>query len=450
MPSRLLIVEDDAEMGEALASLFSGEGHLCELAADATSALERVNLQTFDAVVSDIRMDGMDGLELLDRIKQDHPALPVVLVTAAGGVAQAVDAIKRGAFGYAVKPCDVGELRAMVASALDSRLHPGESARVATAAAVQGSADMTLVGTGPAMRTLQTAIDFVARSSAPVLVTGETGVGKELVARAIHARSARALRPFVAVNTSAIPQELLEGEIFGHAKGGFTGAIQARKGLLTEADGGTLLLDEIGDMSFGLQAKLLRVLQFGDVRPVGSDRVHHVDVRVIASTHRDLPALIKEGRFREDLYYRLDVLSVHVPPLRDRTEDISALAAHFLAQACGRAPSSPVRSIGRDALRVLSERSWPGNVRELASSIERAVVFGVDEMIDCNQLSSSPASGPSWGWPFPPQSPWTLQQLSRAYAEWALEHTGGDKQRAAEILGVDLSTLYRWRRKPQD
>lgn len=449
MPSRLLIVEDDAEMREALGSLFSGEGHVCELAADATSALALVNLQTFDAVVSDIRMDGMDGLELLDRIKLGHPALPVVLVTAAGGVPQAVEAIKRGAFGYAVKPCDVGELRAMVASALDSRLHPGEGARVA-AAAVESVADMTRVGTGPAMRTLQTAIDFVARSSAPVLITGETGVGKELVARAIHARSARAPRPFVAVNTSAIPQELLEGEIFGHAKGGFTGAVQARKGLLTEADGGTLLLDEIGDMSFGLQAKLLRVLQFGDVRPVGSDRVHHVDVRVIASTHRDLPALIKEGRFRQDLYYRLDVLSVHVPPLRDRPEDIPELAAHFLAQACGRAPSSPVRSIGRDALRVLAERSWPGNVRELASSIERAVVFGVDEMIDCNRLSPAPLESPSWGWPFPPQSPWTLQQLSRAYAEWALEHTGGDKQRAAEILGVDLSTLYRWRRKPQD
>ena len=197
------------------------------------------------------------------------------------------------------------------------------------------------------MRSLKTAMTFVARSSAPLLVTGETGVGKELVARAIHARGSRAGRPFVAVNTSAIPQELLEGEIFGHARGGFTGALQARKGLLTEADGGTLLLDEIGDMPFGLQAKLLRVLQFGDVRPVGSDRVHHVDVRVIASTHRDLPALVKEGRFREDLYFRLNVLSVRVPPLRERREDIPALAAHFLAQACRRAPASPVRSIGR-------------------------------------------------------------------------------------------------------
>jgi len=446
MQSRLLIVDDDTEMREALATLFSGEGHVCEMASDASSALRLVDQQTFDAVVSDIRMEGMDGLELLDRIKLNHPALPVVLITAAGGVNQAVDAVKRGAFGYAVKPCDVDALRKVVAEALDARFHPSESLRAPATATTVG--DQELVGSGPAMRDLQTAIDFVARSSAPVLVTGETGVGKELVARAIHARSLRASRPFIAVNTSAIPQELLEGEIFGHARGGFTGAIQARKGLLTEADGGTLLLDEIGDMSYGLQAKLLRVLQFGDVRPVGSDRVHHVDVRVIASTHQDLPALVKAGRFREDLYFRLDVLSVPVPPLRDRPEDIPALAAHFLAQACQRAPMSPVRSIGRDALRALAQRSWPGNVRELASSIERAVVFGVDEMIDTNQLSPAPLEGPVSGWPFPSASPWTLQHLNRTYAEWVLGQTGGDKQRAAEILGVDLSTLYRWRRKP--
>jgi two-component system response regulator HydG len=451
MQSRILIVDDDLDMRDALAGLFSAEGYACEAVPDAASALTLVTQQTFDAVISDIRMEGMDGLELLDSLKVTHPALPVVLLTATGGVGQAVDAIKRGAFGYAVKPCKAGELEKVVAQALDSRLHPapGAGPTVRPAPIVDTADGKDLVGSGPAMRVLQTAIDFVARSSAPVLVTGETGVGKELVARAIHARSSRSDRPFVAVNTSAIPQELLEGEIFGHARGGFTGAIQARKGLLTEADGGTLLLDEIGDMSFGLQAKLLRVLQFGDVRPVGSDRVHHVDVRVIASTHRDLPALVKEGRFREDLYFRLDVLSVHVPPLRDRPEDIPALAAHFLAQACKRAPTSPVRSIGKEALQALAERSWPGNVRELASSIERAVVFGVDEMLDTNQLSPAPDDAPVSGWPFPAASPWTLQHLNRTYAEWVLAQTGGDKQRAAEILGVDLSTLYRWRRKPQ-
>jgi two-component system response regulator HydG len=298
------------------------------------------------------------------------------------------------------------------------------------------------------MRTLQTAIDFVARSSAPVLVTGETGAGKELVARAIHARSSRCGRPFVAVNMSAIPEDLLEAELFGHVRGAFTGAAQPRKGLFTEADGGTLLLDEIGDMSLALQVKLLRVLQSGDVRAVGSDRPHHVDVRVIAATHRDLPALVKEGRFREDLYFRLHVLPVFVPALRDHREDIPALAEYFLAEACQRAPLSPVRSIGPDALRALSDAPWPGNVRELASSIERAVVFGVDEMIDANQLSllQSATSTPSW--PFPSHAPWTLRRLSRAYSEWVIAHTGGNKERAAEILGIDLSTLYRWQRSP--
>ncbi len=300
------------------------------------------------------------------------------------------------------------------------------------------------------MRALHAAIDGVARSSAPVLVTGETGVGKELVARAIHARSARRSHALVAVNTSAIPAELLEGELFGHARGGFTGAVHARKGLLTEAHGGTLLLDEIGDMSFGLQAKLLRVLQFGEVRPVGSDQVHHVDVRFIALTHRDLRALVKEGRFREDLYFRLDVLSVHVPPLRDHPEDIPVLAEHFLQQACVRAPASPVRSIGRDALHALSGRRWPGNVRELASTIERAVVFGAGELIDTRHFPYVPNAGPAPVWPCASQSPWTLRQVSHAYADWVLAQTGGDKQRAAAIMGVDLSTLYRWQRRRPD
>jgi two-component system, NtrC family, response regulator HydG len=453
MQSRVLIVDDDAEMREALEAVFSAAGHGCELAADAMTALKIVDHQTFDVVVCDVRMEGMSGLELLERLKRTHPALPFIVITGAGDIQQAVDAIKRGAFEYMVKPCAADELRRIVANALDLRLHPIESTRPLTTTV--GKAE--LVGTGPAMRTLQTAIDFVARSSAPVLVTGETGAGKELVARAIHARSTRNLKPFVAVNMSAIPQELMEAEIFGHVRGAFTGAAQPRKGLFMEADGGTLLLDEIGDMSFALQAKLLRVLQFGEVRPVGSERTYHLDVRVIAATHRDLPALVKEGRFREDLYFRLDVLKVAVPPLRQHREDIPALAAHFLAEACHRAPLSPVRSIGDDAIRLLQKAPWPGNVRELASSIERAVVFGVDEMVDANQLlpdgsgDSAPGDGdPAHAWPFPSDAPWSLRRLSRAYTDWILAKTQGNKERAAEILGIDLSTLYRWQRAQRD
>jgi two-component system response regulator HydG len=453
-PSRVLIVDDDAEMREALQAVLSADGHVCDLAVDAASAMAAVDRKTFDVVISDVRMDGMNGLELLDRIKRTHPALPFVVITGAGDVPKAVDAVKRGAFDYVLKPCGADELRRIVARALDVRRHPSEDARRSCPPATVGKPE--LVGTGPAMRTLQTAIDFVARSSAPVLVTGETGAGKELVARAIHARGARHDRPFVAVNMSAIPKDLLEGELFGHVRGAFTGAAQARKGLFTEADGGTLLLDEIGDMSVDLQVKLLRVLQSGDVRPVGSDRAHHVDVRVIAATHQNLPSLVKDGRFREDLYFRLHVLPVFVPPLREHREDIPVLAAYFLAEARQRAPLSPVRSIGPDALRILSEAPWPGNVRELASAIERAVVFGVDEMIDENQLSSvrgpSPvprSDGQAQTWPFPSTEPWTLRQLSRAYAEWALAENGGNKERAAKILGIDLSTLYRWLRAEQ-
>jgi len=447
-------VDDDAEMREALGIYFSGEGHECELAANAAAALGILERQSLDAVICDVRMDGMNGFELLDRVKRTHPALPFVVITAMGRIHDAVDAIKRGAFQYVAKPCDLDELRAIVAGAIeDRRRHANGDGEGRTSFPSAMTLSFELIGNGAAMRALQAGIDRVAASSAPVVVTGETGVGKELVARAIHARGARRGRPFVAVNTAAIPHELLESEIFGHVRGGFTGAVQARKGLLTEADGGTLLLDEIGDMPIGLQAKLLRVIQFGEVRPVGGDRPHQVDVRVIASTHCDLPALVREERFREDLYFRLNVLPVFVPPLRDRREDIPALAAHLLAEACKRAPNSPVRSIDPEALRTLEDAFWPGNVRELASVIERAVVFGTDEKIGPKNFSFVPAAEPlppTSSQSFSSQGQSTLKNLSRAYTDWVLAQTGGNKERAAQILGIDLSTLYRWQRARQD
>ncbi|MGA3124243.1 MAG: sigma-54 dependent transcriptional regulator [Polyangiaceae bacterium] len=447
MQSRVLIVDDDRDTRLLLDSLLSSDGHACELASDAASAMALVDSRRVDVVVSDVIMEGMSGLDLLDRFKQSHPALPVVLITAAGAVPHAVDAIKRGAFQYVVKPCDSKGLQRIVRDALETRRHRTESPRPSPPPLPFGGFD--LVGSGPAMTALRTNIDLVARSSAPVLVTGETGAGKELVARAIHARSNRSRRPFVAVNMSAIPKELMEAEIFGHVRGAFTGAVQPRKGLFTEADGGTLLLDEIGDISFLLQAKLLRVLQSGAIRPVGSEREHHVDVRVIAATHRNLPALVTEGRFREDLFFRLNVLPVLVPPLRHRREDIPALAERFLAEARQRAPHSPVRSLRPDVLRMLSEAPWPGNVRELASCIERAVVFGVEAILDVESVRFR-SDEPTLGWPFPSNSPWTLRRLSRAYTEWVLAETGGNKERAAEILGIDVSTLYRWRRADKD
>jgi two-component system, NtrC family, response regulator HydG len=453
MNARVLIVDDDPEMREALGTVFSGDGETCEVAANAAVALDLIEQRTFDVVVSDVRMDGMSGLELLDRVKRVRPSLPFILITGAAAVRDAVDAIKRGAFQYITKPCDAVELRAMVLAALGrSRGEMGRGARRTQPPSAPPAAPPReeFVGDGPAMRALQSSIDRVATSTAPVLVTGETGVGKEVVARAIHARSERRSRPFVAVNMSAVQDSLFESELFGHVRGAFTGAMQSRSGLLTEADGGTLFLDEIGDMPMGMQAKLLRVLQFGEVRPVGSDRPHGVDVRVIAATHRDLPVLIREGRFREDLYFRLNVLPIFVPPLRARRDDIPALARHFLSEARQRA-STPVQSIGEGALRVLMDGAWPGNVRELASAIERAVVFSSDEVLTAEHLSHIvPEPAPTLSWPALDRAPWTLDRLNRAYTEWVIEQTGGDKPRAAEILGVNLSTLYRWRRAQHD
>jgi len=337
------------------------------------------------------------------------------------------------------------------AEALDDRDQGDvDVARGSRPLATSWSSDVELVGSGPAMRALETSIGLVAASSAPVLITGETGVGKELVARAIHARGPRRGQPFVAVRASAIPHDLLEAEVPGHVRGAFTSASQARRGLFTEAHGGTLLLDEIGDMPVGVQSTLVRFLQFGEVRPAANDRSHEVDVRVIAATHCDLPALVRAGRFREDLYFRLNVLPVFVPPLREHPEDIPELVAHFLAAARQRTPHSRVKSLRQEELRALTDARWPGNVRELASTIERAVVFGSDDVLATHRDSSRPSATAPCTWPFPSDAPWSLRRLNRSYTEWVLGHTGGNKERAAEILGINLSTLYRRVRSKQD
>jgi two-component system, NtrC family, response regulator HydG len=461
---RVLIVEDDPSARDALARMMPRERYVCEMAESAAVAQKILGRSTFDTVVAEVRVD---GFALLDQLRREKPTLPVVLVSASAEIREAVDAMKRGAFHYLTKPYQEAEFLAAVDGAVSARRRAPASASdglglvpTRRAKGVDPSpppaihTSLELVGTGQAMTRLRETIALVAASSAPVLVTGESGVGKELVARAIHAASARRGQAFVDVNTSAIPADLLEAEIFGHVRGGFTGAAQARKGLLTEASGGTLLLDEIGDMPLDLQAKILRVLQFGEVRPVGSDRAHHVDVRVIAATHRDLPTLVREGRFREDLYFRLDILPVAVPPLRERAEDIPPLVAHHLAKALLRSPDSPVRSIEPCALEILAAAPWRGNVRELVSVIERLVVFVREERIEARHLSfmsvappplpapSSmlPMAGPS------AEAPWTMRRMMEAYAEQVLAQTGGNKQRAAEILDVDLSTLYRWER----
>ena len=303
-----------------------------------------------------------------------------------------------------------------------------------------------LVQESPLMRQLAESIELVARSKTPVLILGETGTGKERVARAIHAGGARANEAFVAINTSAIPEQLLESELFGHVRGAFTGATQSRRGLLMEAHGGTLLLDEIGDMPLTLQPKLLRVLQFVETRPVGSDRSGQVDVRIIAATHRDLGQLVKEGRFREDLRYRLNVIPLIIPPLRERREDIMPLVEQFLQEARDRAPTSPVTSFSDEAMSMLTQAAWPGNVRELENMVERLVVLGRDSVVTASDLPF-PQENPEAGTLSAPEgTSYTLKQMNQLYLQRVLAQTNGDKAQAAKILNINLSTLYRWER----
>jgi two-component system, NtrC family, response regulator HydG len=440
--TRILIVEDDAEVGLALSNELVLAGYRCDLALSGPAALSEVENTPFDAIISDSRMGGMSGLDLLQTLTRDKPNLPVIIVTGCSA-SSASDAMDKGAFHYFTKPLDVEELRAMIEQAIGDRSQVSHTPR-------NPHHDDVLLPTGTATRNLIARIDRFATAPHPVLIQGESGTGKELVARALHERGPRSKAPFIAVNTAAIPEHLLESELFGHVRGAFSGATQARRGLLTEADHGTVLLDEIGDMPLGLQAKLLRVIQFGEVRAIGSDRSHFVDVRFLAATHRNLKALAEDGKFRADLYYRLSVLELEVPALRERRSEIPALVTHFLAAARERKPNSPVRVIAPDAMRLLTNARWPGNIRELASTIERLVVLGMTPTITSADLELA-------GMPIAPdpsldslaraqQGAWTLDQLNQHYVDWTLNRVAGDKPEAARILGINLSTLYRWLR----
>ena len=442
METRILVVDDDPDFAQAVADVFATSPYRCDLASSGAAALSLCQKIDFDAVVTDLRMEGIDGVELVRRIKRLHPRVVVVLVTGEASIPTAVEAIKAGAYEYVSKPFAGDDLRAIVERGLGARTAASRPPRGAGMPA--GTEE--LVGAGPLMADLRARIALVASATSPVLVLGETGTGKELVARAIHACSPRHARPFVTVNTSAIPEALLESQMFGHTRGAFTGATQAHRGLFQEADGGTLLLDEIGDMLFALQAKLLRVLQSGAMRAVGADRDVHVDVRIVAATHRRLPDLVAEGRFREDLFYRVNVVTLVVPPLRERAGDIPDLARCFLARARLRAPESPARRMSDDLVAMLSSASLPGNVRELEGIVERLVVLAEREELTPTDLARTEYNKSSQALTTLESDP-SLHTLIRSHVEAVLAKAGGSKSRAAKLLGVDLSTLYRWQRK---
>jgi two-component system response regulator GlrR len=371
----VLVVDDDPDVLRLIEIRLSAAGYGVVAAASAEQALARMSVARPRVVVTDLRMDGMDGMALYEAIRKEYPTLPVIVLTAHGTIPDAVAAVQRGVFGYLTKPFEARELLAAIERALAATAGAAPDERDAGEEWRRG-----IVTRNPAMEDVLARARLVAASDASVLILGESGTGKELLARAIHRASRRRDRPFVAVNCAAIPEPLLESELFGHVRGAFTGATRDHKGLFLSADGGTLLLDEIGDMPTALQAKLLRVLEERRVRPVGSTQSVPVDVRVISATHRDLPALMEQGRFREDLYYRLNVVALTLPPLAERREDIPALAHHFLAELAAKY-GKPVRGFAPEAMALLVAAAWPGNVRQLYNVVEQSVALATTPLV---------------------------------------------------------------------
>ena len=362
--ARIVVVDDKLPMAETLADGLVDRGFAATAVGSAREALEAVADGRVDLLVTDLRMPELDGLELIAAARAASPELPVIVMTAYGAIDSAVESIRKGAFHYLTKPFKLDELLVFVERALAERALRRETAALRRTFRERFSIS-GIVGRSAAMQKVLSIVERVARSEISVLITGETGTGKGAIARAIHGESDRARGPFVAINCAALPEPLLESELFGHLRGAFTGAVADRAGLFAEAGGGTLLLDEVGEMSAGLQAKLLHVLESRTVRPLGGAREIAVDVRVLAATHRDLRQRIAEGTFREDLLYRLDVISIEIPALRHRRDDLPELIAHFLAEARRRHPTSPATGFTRDALARLLDHRWPGNVREL-------------------------------------------------------------------------------------
>ncbi len=446
--AKILLLEDDASLGMLLSEELELDGYRVSHAGTVKEGCRLLAAESPDLVVSDLRLPDGDGLELLKAAQTDGRSLPFIVITAFGTVDQAVDALKAGADDFLTKPLSTDHLRLKIRRLL---AQADLTRQLEQFLAHNGTDEsLGLIGEHETMVRLRSEIRQIARSEAAVLICGESGTGKELVARAIHRASGRSSKPFVAVNCAGIPGELMESEFFGHEAGAFTGARQARKGLFTEAHGGTLLLDEIGEMPLALQAKLLRVLQEGMVKPVGSDREEPVDVRILAATHVDLLKAVREGSFREDLYYRLETLSLRVPPLRERGDDVDLLAMHFLREAARRHQRGFMK-LSEVSSRILADYPFPGNVRELSSAIERAVTFCDGDTIQPEHLperirkrqggaaaTQTPVSDASISeWP-------TLETLQQDYVRAVMQAVNGNKRRAAQILGINRRTLYRW------
>jgi two-component system response regulator HydG len=442
--ARVLVVDDQAEMAEMLAEGLCDRGYDAIACISSTEAGRRLETEPFDALLTDLRMPKVDGLGLLAISRKAAPERPVIVMTAYGAVETAVDAIRQGAYHYLTKPFAVNELALFVGRALDDASIRREARSLRTTLRERaGFGNLVAASTG--MKEVLDIAERLTDASTPVLIVGETGTGKTALARAIHASGSRATKPFVSVNCAALPEALLESELFGHVRGAFTGATGSRAGLFEEAHEGTLLLDEIGEMSAALQSKLLHVLESGSVRPVGASKERPVDVRVLAATHRDLRERVQAGAFREDLMYRLDVVTIEIPALRHRRDDLAILVERFLAEAKTKHPKSQVEGFASDAMAKLLDYAWPGNVRELAHVVERVVLLARASLVSGDDLPPAVVNAPAPGLPeVLAGGVMPIRDVQRRYAAWALERFGGQKGRTAEALGVDGKTLAKW------
>jgi DNA-binding NtrC family response regulator len=446
---RLLVAEDETDLRDSLADALRAAGHEVELANDGEEAVAKASASHYDALISDINMPKMGGLQVLEKMKATAPNTPIILMTAFGGISQAVAALKEGAFDYLTKPLDVDELlvrleRLTVQTALKHELEKARSA-------LAGLQTQTMmIGNSPGIRRVMEMLTTVAPSAAPVLVTGESGTGKELVAKLLHERSERRNGPFVTVNCGALAENLIEAELFGHERGAFTGADRKRDGRFKAADGGTLFLDEIGELPLSAQAKLLRVLQEGTFEPLGSNNSVTVDVRIVSATHRNLRSRVEQGQFREDLYYRICVIELALPPLRERRGDFPALVQHFLARF---APKGSNPRLSPEAWTMLEQHEFRGNIRELSHALQHAVILSGGEEIQPAHLPAT-ITGPAPA-PRPIEAPpatapavdpkplsMAMKEYEREYLLRTLARTKGRRSEAAALLGISRKTLW--------
>jgi len=439
---KVLVVDDDLEMCGLISEVLKGEGLFATSIGDSLEASKILKREEFDVIVTDLKMKGLKGLDLLEEAKKVAPLTPVIIITAFGTVESAIKAMKMGAYDYITKPFQMDELILTVKKALENRFLKKEVVRLKKEVETKYHFHQ-LIGKSPSMQKIYDLIERISDTSSNVLITGESGTGKELVAKAIHYNGTRKEGPFIALNCAAIPETLLESELFGYKKGAFTDAKTDKKGLVFEANGGTLFMDEVTEMPPTLQAKLLRMIEEKEVRPLGDTSTYSIDVRIISTSNRDINSLIQQNQFREDLYYRLKVIDIELPPLRERREDLPPLIQHFIGKFNNELRKN-ISGISESALRIILNYSWPGNVRELENVIQRAITLGQHEMILLEDLPIQMVREKNEDLiEKGVREKYTVDQLEKEYVKRVLLKVGGNKSKAAEILGLDRKTLYR-------